>query len=85
MLRIQPPQRRQHHPDTDNEPKTPATGACGTDAPIGVKRGSCGFLVGARGAFLWRRGHMALGAVATAITFIGLALFMWSFWLIFQN
>ncbi len=41
--------------------------------------------IGLNGAFLWRRGHRALGAVATAMNVIGLALFMWSFWRIFQN
>ena len=41
--------------------------------------------IGLNGAFLWRRGHRALGAVATAMNVIGLALFLWSFWRIFQN
>ena len=41
--------------------------------------------IGLNGAFLWRRGHKALGLVATAMNVTGLALFMWSLWRIFQN
>lgn len=41
--------------------------------------------LGLNGTFLWRRGHKALGAVATTMNVISLALFIWSIGRIFQN